>query len=427
MASLHLLFQNIATSAAEYTQPTFFQQYHWYLLAAISVFAAEGLLIVVLLRTLARCRAAERLLRESSAQFRIVADAAPVLLWMARTDKLCTFFNKWWLNITGRTMEQELGNGWAEGVHADDYDNCMDTYVNAFDRREEFTMEYRLRHASGEYRWVLDTGIPHTSPSGEFLGYVGSAIDITERKMGEDHRDQMSHLARVAMLGELSGSLAHELNQPLTAILSNAEAAQRFLSQEPADLDEVRAILKDIVKDDNRAGEVIQRLRALFRKGELQFNELDINETIREVLKLINSDLLSRNVVVQTELQEGLAAVNADRVQIQQVLLNLVVNGCDAMVNTESANRRLTVRSAASNGEVEVLVIDEGCGIPPERLEEVFTPFFTTKSNGMGLGLAVCRTIVAAHGGRLWATNNNGHRGATFHVTLPRTSAANVS
>jgi C4-dicarboxylate-specific signal transduction histidine kinase len=181
----------------------------------------------------------------------------------------------------------------------------------------------------------------------------------------------------------------------------------------------VQEILEDIVKDDNRAGEVIRRLRLLFKKGELQLNELDVNETIRDVLKLVNSDLLNHSVSIETELEEGLPAVCADRVQVQQVLLNLVMNGCDAMDHTDVHKRRLTVHTAARNGtDIEVSVTDLGCGIPPDRLEQVFTPFFTTKSHGMGLGLAVCRTIVSAHGGKLWATNNP-NRGATFHIVLP--------
>lgn len=186
-----------------------------------------------------------------------------------------------------------------------------------------------------------------------------------------------------------------------------------------ADLDEVRDILKDIVDEDKRAGEIIWRLRLLLKKGEVQHQPLDLNEVVQDILRLVRSDLMDHGVAVSTELAPGLPVVDGDRVQLQQVLLNLVMNGCDAMVNTEAADRRLVVRTepAADDG-VGVAVTDRGCGIPPEDLERIFEPFFTTKAQGMGLGLAVCRTITAAHGGRLWATNN-ADRGARFHFTLP--------
>jgi PAS domain S-box-containing protein len=247
-------------------------------------------------------------------------------------------------------------------------------------------------------------------------------IDITARRQMERdvarQRYELSHLSRVNMLGELSGSLAHELNQPLTAILSNAQAAQRFLSHEDVDLNEVRAILSDIVSEDKRAGEVIRRLRLLLKKGEVQSQPMDVNEAVQDVMKLVHSDLLNHGVAAYTELAAGLPAVTADRVQIQQVLVNLVMNACDAMGASDREHRKLLVSTARDNGDVLIRVTDEGCGISPERLDLIFEPFVTTKEHGMGLGLSVCRTIVAAHAGRLWATNN-ASRGACFCVSLP--------
>jgi C4-dicarboxylate-specific signal transduction histidine kinase len=229
----------------------------------------------------------------------------------------------------------------------------------------------------------------------------------------------MAHLARVSMLGELSGSLAHELNQPLTAILSNAQAAQRFLAQDQADLDNVREILKDIVTEDKRAGEIIRRLRLLLRKGEVQQQPLDANEVVQEVLKLVRSDLVNHGVAAQVELAPGLPAIKADRVQLQQVLLNLVMNACDAMSGCPVGARDLVVRTGPAGGEgVCISIADHGAGIAPDKLDRVFEPFFTTKPQGMGLGLAVCRTIISAHGGKLWVANNP-DQGATFHVVLP--------
>jgi two-component system, LuxR family, sensor kinase FixL len=259
-------------------------------------------------------------------------------------------------------------------------------------------------------------------PTQEGLFVLVSVADITERRQVEQasarQRDELAHLSRVAMLGELSGSLAHELNQPLTAILSNAQAAQRFLAQSPPRVDKLSEILADIVKSDHRAGAVIQRLRSLLRKEEAQRHSLDVNEVVEESLRLMRSDLLNRQVVVSSELAHALPPVSGDRTQLQQVLLNLVINGCDAM-DGQRLDNRLTIRTKRNaNGNVEVSVADQGAGIPLADIERIFEPFVTTKSHGLGLGLAICRSIVEAHGGRLWATNN-ADRGAALHCELP--------
>jgi C4-dicarboxylate-specific signal transduction histidine kinase len=259
-------------------------------------------------------------------------------------------------------------------------------------------------------------------PIGKELFVLVSVVDVTERRNKERdaarQRDEVAHLSRVAMLGELSGSLAHELNQPLTAILSNAQAAQRFLRQSPPRIEALEEILADIVKSDHRAGAVIQRLRSLLRKEEAQRHPVDVNEMVEESLHLMRSDLMNRHVVVGTALEDRLPLVNGDRNQLQQVLLNFVINGCDAMDGVE-ADRRLLVRTRTTpRGSVEVSVTDHGAGIPPADLERVFEPFVTTKPHGLGLGLAICRSIVEAHGGLVWATNN-ADRGASLHCELP--------
>ncbi len=259
-------------------------------------------------------------------------------------------------------------------------------------------------------------------PTDDGLFVLVSVVDITERRQAERaaarQRDELAHLSRVAVLGELSGSLAHELNQPLTAILSNAQAAQRFLAQTPPRTDKLAEILADIVKSDHRAGAVIQRLRSLLRKEEAQRHPLNLNDVVEESIRLLHSDLLSRQIVVSTELADTLPVVNGDQNQLQQVLLNLVINGCDA-VDGRTEDRRLLVRTqVTAQGNLEVSVADRGAGIPAADLERIFDPFVTTKSNGMGLGLTICRSIVEAHGGRLCATNN-ADGGATLHCELP--------
>jgi len=206
----------------------------------------------------------------------------------------------------------------------------------------------------------------------------------------------------VTALGELSSSLAHELTHPLTAILSNAQAAQRFLAHDDVDLDEVREILNDIVTQDQRAGDVIHSLRLMLKKGELQehCDDVDLNEVIRDVVNLMRSDLINRNVTLDTDLAQKLPAITGDKVQLQQVLLNLVLNGCEAMADYNSSERRLLIASQWENGAVRVSVADRGSGIPEEKMQQVFERFFTTKKEGMGLGLSVCRTIIDAHRGK---------------------------
>ncbi|HEX6690121.1 MAG TPA: MASE1 domain-containing protein, partial [Burkholderiales bacterium] len=247
----------------------------------------------------------------------------------------------------------------------------------------------------------------------------GSRVERDAR----EQRLQLTHLSRVAMLGELSGGIAHELNQPLTAILSNAQAAQRFLANGNADPAELADILGDIIAADQRAGEVIRRLRALFKRGETQFQRLDANELVSEVLSIVHGDLVTRSVEVQAQLGDGLPAVEGDRIELQQVMLNLIFNACEAMSGLEGGKRALTVRSIAVDGGVQVSFIDRGPGFPAEQYARLFEPFYTTKAQGLGLGLSISRSIMVAHGGRVWGSATPG-RGATFHIFLPARAGA---
>jgi len=239
-----------------------------------------------------------------------------------------------------------------------------------------------------------------------------------QQELGAAHqRAELAHLSRVALLGELSASIAHEINQPLAAILSNAQAAQRYLARDPVDLALVREIIGDIAEDDKRAGEVIRRLRAMLRKEELPRGEIDLNEIARSVLQIVHGDLLNRGIRVENLLADEPAPVIADLVQLQQVLLNLILNACDAMGDRPQP-RTLTLRTTRDSGEALLEVRDRGTGIPEPELSRIFEPFVTSKAQGTGLGLSVCRTIVASHGGRIWARNNP-EGGATFAVALP--------
>jgi two-component system sensor kinase FixL len=257
---------------------------------------------------------------------------------------------------------------------------------------------------------------------GNELHLLASITDISERVRLEQeaavHRNELAHLSRVSMLAELSGSLAHELNQPLTAILSNAQAALRFLAKEPPDLCEVRESLVSVVDSDRRAGEVIRRLRAMLRQDPPDYQPLDANELVLDVLRIVQGDLVERNTKAKLSLAPGLPAVMGDRIQLQQVLLNLVMNGCDAMATLDASDRILLLQTRSAGDEhVEIAVVDAGAGIPPGDLERIFSPFYTTKRDGMGLGLAVCRTIMSSHGGQLSAANGEG-RGAKVWIRL---------
>ena len=276
--------------------------------------------------------------------------------------------------------------------------------------------ELSARRKDGGYVSVEIALSPIHSARGLFT--LASVSDITERKQAAVQRDELAHLSRVVMLAELSGSLAHELNQPLTAILSNAQAALRFLGHSPPNVGEVRESLTNIVENDKRAGEVIRRLRTMLRKERAEYRHLDINDVVLEVLRIIRSDLLNRNVEIALELAPDLPAIEGDRVQLQQVLLNLMMNAADAMAAVAESPELVLRTQLSDAGGVQVSVKDVGRGIPADDLARIFMPFVTSKPSGMGLGLAVCESIIHAHRGTIWATNN-ARRGASFHFKLP--------
>ena len=363
-------------------------------------------------------------LRASEQRFRAVVETAPSAILLVNADGVITLANAQAETVFGRAREDLVGQT-VETLVPDRFQPSHAGLRQGYARDATARMmgtgrELYARRADGSEIPVEVALNPMRTEAG--LSVLVSVVDITERRNVERvtarQRDELAHLSRVAMLGELSGSLAHELNQPLTAILSNAQAAQRYLAQSPPRVDKLAEILTDIVKSDHRAGAVIQRLRSLLRKEEAQRHPLDVNEVVEESLRLMRSDLLNRQVVVSTELAAALPVVSGDRNQLQQVLLNLVINGCDAM-DGHRADCRLMVRTQrTANGNVEFSVTDRGEGIPSADLERIFEPFVTTKSHGLGLGLAICRSIVEAHGGRLWATNN-ADRGATLHCEFP--------
>jgi PAS domain S-box-containing protein len=483
-------------------------------------------------------------LRDSERRFRIIADQAPMMMWSSDTAAGCEFANQRWLDFTGTTLAENLGQGWSKSVHPDDVRRTYEYYLKHFHARAPVEMDYRARRQDGEYRWINVRGTPRFGANGEFMGYIGSATDVTEqrereaalkrsealyrdvvesqtafvcrllpdatltfvnstfcqwvgrtrgellggnfvellppagratardavaqaasgagraswecevagpdgvrgwqswvchviegvpgeareiqaigyditdRKRAEEAGRQLAHAARFAVVGELTAMVAHEVNQPLCAILSNAEAAEIMLRSDTPPLDELRNILADIRQDDLRADAAIRSIRSLVHRREFRPGPVDLAETLDHVMRLMAGDALHRRVNLRRDVAPGLQPVVGDRSHLEQLMVILMVNAMDAMKETPEPTRQvlITVRNAGES-LVEVAVRDFGHGIAAENMPQLFDSLFTTKPEGMGLGLAIARTIVAAHGGRIWAENAPGG-GAIFRFTL---------
>jgi PAS domain S-box-containing protein len=360
---------------------------------------------------------------ESETRFRVMADAAPILIWMSARDARVEWFNQQWLQFTGRTLLEELGDGWQASVHPDDLSEFVARYREAFDARRPFILEYRLRRHDGQYRWLRDTGVPRHAPDGSFLGYVGSCVDVTDQRHAEADvaqlRRELARAMRIVLLGELTASLSHELSQPLTAVASNAEAARRFLAAEPPNLAEVDGALADLIADARRASDIMRHLRSLAARGEDERIPLDLNAVVAEVLAMLHGELAINRVDLTFAAAADLPPVTGDRVQLQQVLMNFVRNAIEAVAGELPATRRAAVRtSRTANGDALVEVEDSGPGLDPDAADRLFEPFFTTKRHGIGLGLSISRSIVEAHGGHVSARRNPA-RGMTFCFVLP--------
>jgi signal transduction histidine kinase len=325
-------------------------------------------------------------------------------------------------------MEQEVGTGWIEGVYPDDVQGCFDGFLPAFHARVPFRMEYRLRRADGEYRWVIESGIPRYTGAGEFAGYIGSNIDITDLKSAAKERERLrqleadlAHINRVSMMGEMAASLAHEVSQPIASAVIDAQTCVRWLRRDAADIAEACEAASRMVNDATRAADILDRVRSLYRRNSPQREPVDANQIIREMIDLLHDKGKPNSISIRTECDDGLAMISADRVQLQQVLMNLMLNGIEAMKDTGG---ELTVTSKRTeDGQLLISVSDSGIGIAPDRADRIFEAFFTTKPQGTGMGLSISRKIVESHGGRLWASANAG-RGATFQFTLASSSSA---
>ncbi|HKW45897.1 MAG TPA: PAS domain S-box protein [Gemmatimonadaceae bacterium] len=497
----------------------------------------------------------------SNLEYRALVEHSPVMIWRAGLDTRCDYLNETWLSFTGRTLEQEVGEGWAEGVHPDDVERCVKFYRECFQARKSFEMEYRLRRYDGEYRWIFDRGTPFFDAGGAFKGFVGSCVDIddrrraqaerehhhqetvslfhelrereakirrlvdsnivgivfsdresqvieandaflemlaytrhdvqagrlrwrdmtppewsaiseraavqiretgicdvfekeyyrsdggrvavlvgvaaygdspnetvafvldlSDRKRAEQERERLRqaqadlvYMSRILTMGELAGSIAHDIKQPITAAQVSADTCVRWLTRIAPDLDEVRAAAARMSIEVRRASRIIDRVRSLYTRSAPRRDVVDVNDLVREMAALLEHEATVHDVSVETDLEPSLPHVIGDRVQLQQVLLNLMLNAIEAMKGAAGA---MKISSRGIENEVQIAVADCGIGLPMEHADRIFDAFFTTKPNGTGMGLSISRAIIEAHGGQLSASANSS-RGATFQFTLP--------
>ena len=368
-------------------------------------------------------RAAEAALQASEERYRAVVESQTELVCRYLPDTTLTFVNEAYCRFFGRGREALIGRRFVEMIPESSRAAALDQVASLVREPRVCTYEHEVILADGTIGWQQWVDSAIVASDGRVTELQGIGRDITDRKRAEEANQKLAHASRLAVLGELTASIAHEINQPLGAILSNADAAELLLEAGSGRLDEVRRILADIRKDDLRASEVIRRMRELLGKRPLERQPLDLNEVASGVLQLVGGDAARRGVALEIELAPGLLAVPGDRVHLQQVLLNLLLNGMEAMADTPAAQLRLAVRTARNDGGVEVTVTDSGPGIPRERLPRLFESFFTTKPDGMGLGLSIARSIIEAHGGRIWAENRP-EGGASFRFTMPVEPAA---
>ncbi len=365
-------------------------------------------------------RLAEKKLGESEERFRTMADSAPIMIWMAdvqdqRTSRGSNFFNQRWHEFTGLTREQTQGSSWQVNIHADDRKFYLDTYRDAFEKRKPFKMEYRLRRHDDGFRWIEDSGVPRFTADGEFLGFIGICIDVTEHKLFEKIRVEMEHMDRLNIAGEMASGLAHELSQPLTAANTYLDACLRRMAEDNWDYVALQKTVRLAHDQTERAGKIISHLKDIVRKQKYERTLLDINSVVRDSIKFLEYELQHHYISVTLDISR-LPPVLANRIEIEQVLINLIKNAIDSMRSSPIRELRITTRVIES-GSILVTVSDTGEGVGVEDMEKIFNPFHTSKKDGLGLGLAICRSLIENYGGHIWAEQKE-DAGIEFNFTL---------
>lgn len=392
------------------------------LMSATAVYDDEGRYVMSrsTLHDITARKLAEKKLIESEERFRIMADLAPIMIWLADAQgsdeyRGCNFFNKGWHEFTGLPLEQTQGHNWMDIVHPADRERCLSVYAKAFRKGQPFKLEYRLRHRDGNFRWVQDAGIPRFTDDGRFLGFIGTCIDTSEQRSFEASRGEMEHAGRLNLAGEMASGLAHELSQPLTAANNYLDACLRRMEEQEWDREKLQQAVKLAYLQTDRAGKIIGQLKSLVRKQGHERSMMDINQLIKNAVGLLEREFQHHFVTVVLELP-ALPQIAANRIEIEQVLINLMKNAVEAMDGAPQRELRIATRAAGSGG-ILVTVSDSGCGIAAGEMDKIFNPFHTSKPDGLGLGLAICRTLVENYGGRIWAEPGRGS-GTDFNFTL---------
>jgi PAS domain S-box-containing protein len=362
---------------------------------------------------------AQEAMRRSEDYLRLVIDTIPALVWSKLPDGSADFLNQRFREYTGFAVEEGLGWGWMNAFHPED--RAHEEWRAAFAAGEPFEKEARLRRADGVYRWFLLRAVPLRDQLGNVVKWYGTTTDIEDRRRAEEAlleaQNRLAHVTRTQAMGELAAAIAHEVNQPLTAIVTNANFSLLQLKGGTPNLDELRAAITEIVNDGTRASTVISRIRGLLMKGTVRRTELDINQIIQDVTVLLRNELNRNRVYLQTDLAPDLPRVQGDSVQLQQVLINLIMNAVEAMRLSNEHPRKLLISSEKNPDGILVQVQDSGPGITPEMADRIFEPFFTTKTEGIGMGLAISRSIIESHGGQLSLVSAS--PSALFQFILP--------
>jgi PAS domain S-box-containing protein len=370
---------------------------------------------------------AEKKLQESERNLRLFMETIPQMLWSAAPDGAIDYYNQRVLDYTGLSMDELRGAGWIKPIHPDERDAMTKVWAAAVAEGVPFNFEFRGRRgADGMYRWCVSSALPLRDREGRILKWYGSVVDLHDWKQAQEslrsREAELAHITRIMTMGEITSSIAHEINQPLGAIVNYGNACLRIIKTGSAEITDIAAALSEIVDDANRASAIIAQIRALSKKALPEMAVLEVKDLVAEILPLVRHELDRRQIVLKAVLSDNLSPVVGDRIQLEQVLLNLVMNGMEAMHQIPEDRRHLSIaaQSQVSEGKALILisVTDSGIGLSAEDQSRLFEAFYTTKAEGMGMGLAISRSIVEAHGGRLWATPNTG-RGATFQFVLP--------